>query len=187
MLPMAACTGSESHLLCGTWVADIVENNFSLDALDHLYLILWDSWNTLSHIPWVCILPLFASRLHAERAIREKENPTVKSPDWTQLAQLWFCFPLVPCSPMELKELEYRPVTVRGRFEHSKELYLLPRSLLDPEREARQAGRISSHPENGANVITPFYCTELGWVQEGPAPWGHSVLFGKSESWWLGL
>ncbi|KAL9827053.1 surfeit locus protein 1-like isoform 2-T3 [Geothlypis trichas] len=64
--------------------------------------------------------------------------------------------------PMELKELEYRPVTVRGRFEHSKELYLLPRSLLDPEREARQAGRISSHPENGANVITPFYCTELG-------------------------
>lgn len=63
---------------------------------------------------------------------------------------------------MELKELEYRPVTVRGRFEHSKELYLLPRSLLDPEREARQAGRISSHPENGANVITPFYCTELG-------------------------
>ncbi|XP_058674149.1 surfeit locus protein 1 [Ammospiza caudacuta] len=64
--------------------------------------------------------------------------------------------------PMELKELEYRPVRVRGRFDHSKELYLLPRSLLDPQREAREAGRISSHPENGANVITPFYCTELG-------------------------
>ncbi|KAF4789201.1 Surfeit locus protein 1 [Turdus rufiventris] len=64
--------------------------------------------------------------------------------------------------PMELKELEYRPVTVRGRFDHSKELYMLPRSLLDPEREAREAGRITSHPENGANIITPFYCTELG-------------------------
>ncbi|NXM82986.1 SURF1 protein, partial [Oenanthe oenanthe] len=64
--------------------------------------------------------------------------------------------------PMELKELEYRPVRVRGRFEHSRELYLLPRALLDPEREAREAGRITSHPENGANVVTPFYCTELG-------------------------
>ncbi|NXE40926.1 SURF1 protein, partial [Ptilorrhoa leucosticta] len=54
------------------------------------------------------------------------------------------------------------PVKVRGRFDHSKELYILPRSLVDPEREAREAGRITSHPENGANVITPFYCTELG-------------------------
>ncbi|NWW75618.1 SURF1 protein, partial [Climacteris rufus] len=64
--------------------------------------------------------------------------------------------------PMELKELEYRPVRVRGRFEHSKELYLLPRALLEPEREAREAGRITAHPESGANVVTPFYCTELG-------------------------
>ncbi|XP_025917984.1 surfeit locus protein 1 isoform X2 [Apteryx rowi] len=64
--------------------------------------------------------------------------------------------------PMELKELEYRPVKVRGHFDHSKELYILPRSLVDPEREAREAGRLTSNPENGANVITPFYCTDLG-------------------------
>uniref|UniRef100_A0A8C3Q1J3 SURF1-like protein n=1 Tax=Chrysolophus pictus TaxID=9089 RepID=A0A8C3Q1J3_CHRPC len=64
--------------------------------------------------------------------------------------------------PMELKELEYRPVKVRGHFDHSKELYILPRSLVDPEREAREAGKLTSHAENGANVITPFYCTELG-------------------------
>ncbi|XP_030363146.1 surfeit locus protein 1 isoform X1 [Strigops habroptila] len=64
--------------------------------------------------------------------------------------------------PMELKELEYRPVKVRGRFDHSKELYILPRSLVEPEREARAATRLMSHPENGANVITPFYCTDLG-------------------------
>ncbi|XP_033374300.1 surfeit locus protein 1 isoform X2 [Parus major] len=72
------------------------------------------------------------------------------------------CSVLLGCSPMELKELEYRPVKVRGHFDHSKELYILPRSLLNPEREAREAGRITSHPENGANVVTPFYCTELG-------------------------
>ncbi|XP_025905230.1 surfeit locus protein 1 [Nothoprocta perdicaria] len=63
---------------------------------------------------------------------------------------------------MELKDLEYRPVTVRGRFEHSKELYVLPRALVDPEREAREAGRLTSSPDVGANVVTPFYCTDLG-------------------------
>jgi len=68
----------------------------------------------------------------------------------------------VLCSRMELKELASRPVKVRGHFDHSQELYILPRSLVDPEREAREAGKLTSHAENGANVITPFYCTELG-------------------------
>ncbi|XP_051538898.1 surfeit locus protein 1-like [Myxocyprinus asiaticus] len=68
----------------------------------------------------------------------------------------------LPVDPMEIKELEYRRVKVRGRFDHSKELYVLPRSPVDPDREAREAGRISSSGESGANVITPFYCTDLG-------------------------
>lgn len=66
-------------------------------------------------------------------------------------------------SPMEIKRLEYRRVKVRGHFDHSKELYVLPRSPVDPEREAREAGRISSSGESGANVITPFICTDLGY------------------------
>ncbi|XP_030063585.1 surfeit locus protein 1 [Microcaecilia unicolor] len=64
--------------------------------------------------------------------------------------------------PMELTALEYQPVNVRGYFDHSKELYIVPRTLVDPEREARDAGRLSSSPESGANVITPFHCTDLG-------------------------
>uniref|UniRef100_A0A671Q084 SURF1-like protein n=1 Tax=Sinocyclocheilus anshuiensis TaxID=1608454 RepID=A0A671Q084_9TELE len=68
----------------------------------------------------------------------------------------------LPVDPMEIKQLEYRRVKVRGHFDHSKELYVLPRSPVDPEREAREAGRISSSGESGANVITPFYCTDLG-------------------------
>ncbi|CAM4541638.1 hypothetical protein PO909_025948 [Leuciscus waleckii] len=68
----------------------------------------------------------------------------------------------LPIDSMEIKQLEYRRVKVRGRFDHSKELYVLPRSPVDPEREAREAGRISSSAESGANVITPFYCTDLG-------------------------
>ncbi|KAF6127549.1 SURF1 cytochrome c oxidase assembly factor [Phyllostomus discolor] len=45
----------------------------------------------------------------------------------------------LPADPMELENLEYRPVRVRGHFDHSKELYLMPRTLVDPAREARAA------------------------------------------------
>ncbi|XP_066517681.1 surfeit locus protein 1 [Hoplias malabaricus] len=68
----------------------------------------------------------------------------------------------LPSDPMELKDLEYRRVKVRGRFDHFRELYILPRSPVDPVREAHEAGRLSSSAESGANVITPFYCTDLG-------------------------
>ncbi|XP_036385299.1 surfeit locus protein 1 [Megalops cyprinoides] len=68
----------------------------------------------------------------------------------------------LPVDLMELNSLEYRRVKVRGRYDHSQELYILPRSPVDPEREAREAGRLSSSGETGANVITPFYCMDLG-------------------------
>uniref|UniRef100_A0A8C5NW38 SURF1-like protein n=1 Tax=Jaculus jaculus TaxID=51337 RepID=A0A8C5NW38_JACJA len=68
----------------------------------------------------------------------------------------------LPADPIELKNLEYRPVKVRGHFDHSKELYMMPRTMVDPVREAREAGRISSSTESGAYVITPFHCSDLG-------------------------
>ncbi|XP_056147031.1 surfeit locus protein 1 [Lampris incognitus] len=68
----------------------------------------------------------------------------------------------LPTDPFELNGLEYRRVKVRGHYDHSKELYILPRSPVDPEKEAREAGRLSSSGEVGANVITPFHCTSLG-------------------------
>ncbi|XP_018595995.2 surfeit locus protein 1 isoform X4 [Scleropages formosus] len=68
----------------------------------------------------------------------------------------------LPTDPTELNNLEYRRIKVHGRYDHTKELYVMPRSPVDPEREAREAGRLSSSGETGANVITPFYCTDLG-------------------------
>nr|XP_012637460.1 surfeit locus protein 1 isoform X3 [Microcebus murinus] len=68
----------------------------------------------------------------------------------------------LPADPVELKALEYRPVKVRGHFDHSKELYMMPRTMVDPAREAQEAGRISSSAESGAYVITPFHCPDLG-------------------------
>ncbi|KAF6127550.1 SURF1 cytochrome c oxidase assembly factor [Phyllostomus discolor] len=68
----------------------------------------------------------------------------------------------LPADPMELENLEYRPVRVRGHFDHSKELYLMPRTLVDPAREARAAGQLSSSVQSGAHVVTPFHCSDLG-------------------------
>lgn len=68
----------------------------------------------------------------------------------------------LPVDSLEVNELEYRRVKVCGCFDHTKELYVLPRSPVDPEKEAREAGRLSSSGETGANVITPFRCTDLG-------------------------
>ncbi|RVE65992.1 hypothetical protein OJAV_G00122240 [Oryzias javanicus] len=68
----------------------------------------------------------------------------------------------LPLDPSEVDKLEYRRVRVRGRYDHSKELYIMPRSPVDPEKEAREAGSLSSSGETGANVITPFQCTDLG-------------------------
>ncbi|XP_077592969.1 surfeit locus protein 1 [Stigmatopora nigra] len=68
----------------------------------------------------------------------------------------------LPADPQDLPSLEYRRVRVRGRYDHAKELYILPRSPVDPDKEAREAGRLSSSGETGANVVTPFHCTDLG-------------------------
>ncbi|XP_069787778.1 surfeit locus protein 1 [Narcine bancroftii] len=68
----------------------------------------------------------------------------------------------LPLDQVEVKKLEYRPVKVRGRFDHSRELYIMPRSLVDPDKEAREAGRLTSSGDTGANVVTPFVCTDLG-------------------------
>ncbi|KAM8934301.1 surfeit locus protein 1 [Pelodytes ibericus] len=68
----------------------------------------------------------------------------------------------LPNDPAELRSLEYCPVKVKGHFDHSKELHIEPRTLVDPQKEARESGRISSSTESGAHIVTPFYCTDLG-------------------------
>lgn len=65
---------------------------------------------------------------------------------------------LVVFSLDRLPELEYYPIRVRGKFDHSREIFIEPRSRLDnfvPENHgvARQA---AGSPSFGAHVITPF-------------------------------
>uniref|UniRef100_A0A6J0TUF1 SURF1-like protein n=1 Tax=Pogona vitticeps TaxID=103695 RepID=A0A6J0TUF1_9SAUR len=68
----------------------------------------------------------------------------------------------LPIDPLELEEMEYMPVHVRGYFDHTKELHLLPRTLVTPEDGRPQAGMGMGPVQSGAHIITPFYCTDLG-------------------------
>ena len=55
----------------------------------------------------------------------------------------------------ELDDLEYRRVRIRGTFDHSKELYIGPRSPIEDKKGA--SGSIITGKSNvGSLVITPF-------------------------------
>ena len=57
--------------------------------------------------------------------------------------------------------MEYRKVIIRGKFDHSKELYVLPRSLLPGTDKKDDSSSPSTKftrppPKSGAHVITAF-------------------------------
>ena len=60
----------------------------------------------------------------------------------------------------ELEDMEYRKVVVCGRFDHSNELYVMPRSLVPGTEQLHQSSpssrKFGSIPKSGANVITAF-------------------------------
>jgi surfeit locus 1 family protein len=57
-----------------------------------------------------------------------------------------------------LPELEYYPIRVRGKFDHSREIFIEPRSRLDIlAHESRGGARQGAASQAyGAHVITPF-------------------------------
>lgn len=62
---------------------------------------------------------------------------------------------------MERRNLEYRRIKVRGTFDHSKEIYLAPRSLIvDNAFEKKHSFLIPmgrpEKPDLGVYVVTPF-------------------------------
>ena len=61
----------------------------------------------------------------------------------------------------ELEDMEYRKVIVRGKFDHSKELNVIPRSLLPGTHPNEDSSSTSTKftrppPKSGAHVITAF-------------------------------
>lgn len=70
-----------------------------------------------------------------------------------------------PSNLKELDDLEYRPLSVTGAFDHSKEIYVQPRHLIESDATKQQdSGSILSMKNNniGMQVITPFFVPGLG-------------------------
>lgn len=57
-------------------------------------------------------------------------------------------------SLVHLNDMEYQTARARGRFLHEKEMYLGPRSLIEPEGSRK--GVLTLAPKSGYLVITPF-------------------------------
>ncbi|GAB6023398.1 Surfeit locus protein 1 [Chamberlinius hualienensis] len=77
----------------------------------------------------------------------------------------------LPLDLDELNDMEYRKVKVRGKFDHSREIYLRPRTLNQKGKENSGGGLISTG-QGGVHVITPFILADhdltilvnRGWV-----------------------
>ncbi|PIK38363.1 putative surfeit locus protein 1 [Apostichopus japonicus] len=66
----------------------------------------------------------------------------------------------LPDDITELEQLEYRKVNVQGEFDHSKEVYILPRSLNHQGGGGGGGGGFAPSGETGVHVITPFYVAD---------------------------
>ena len=65
----------------------------------------------------------------------------------------------------KLPDLEYRPVSVRGAFIHSNEIYVEPRHFIEKEtNQTSSAGSLITFQSGnvGAQIITPFFIPERG-------------------------
>ena len=58
----------------------------------------------------------------------------------------------------ELQDMEYKRVVVKGKFDHSKELYMHPRSFIE-EGDQPTSG-FGVKPKSGAWVVTPFQLSD---------------------------
>ncbi|CAH3042869.1 unnamed protein product, partial [Porites lobata] len=60
---------------------------------------------------------------------------------------------------LRAKELEYRRIRLRGKFDHSEEIHVLPRSL---NEGPHGGGGLGQRPKSGAHIITPLDLSETG-------------------------
>ncbi|KAL1117464.1 hypothetical protein AAG570_004789 [Ranatra chinensis] len=63
----------------------------------------------------------------------------------------------LPANLKDVQDMEYRTVSVKGTFDHSKEMYIGPRSCLtDGESKANEGRLFTSSGASGYHVVTPF-------------------------------
>lgn len=71
----------------------------------------------------------------------------------------------LPFSLSDLDAMEYRPVRVRGKFLHNRELIMGPRSLITPNDEHKGGLFTQQDTSIGYLVITPFQLEDSKYNQ----------------------
>lgn len=56
----------------------------------------------------------------------------------------------------EIRQLEFRPVRVKGTFLHDKEIYIGPRTFLSAGDASTKSSLMTAKSKTGYLVITPF-------------------------------
>ncbi|UYV67151.1 SURF1 [Cordylochernes scorpioides] len=98
--------------------------------------------------------------------LKWKEDLIAKLKERTAMAPIE-----LPEDLRKLEDMEYYPVVVRGHYDHSREVFIKPRTL-HLENAGRLESGIMSSPKHGAHVITPFMVSgrneeiliNRGWV-----------------------
>ncbi|XP_014667552.1 PREDICTED: surfeit locus protein 1-like [Priapulus caudatus] len=62
----------------------------------------------------------------------------------------------LPDDVSAIADMEYRRVHVQGSFDHAREMYVTPRSLVTPGDRGGGGGMASDPSRVGTNVVTPF-------------------------------
>ncbi|KOB73967.1 Surfeit protein isoform 1 [Operophtera brumata] len=83
----------------------------------------------------------------------------------------------------ELEKMEYKPVKVRGKFVHEKELLIGPRALIDETSGMSRVGSLVSDPKKnqGWLVVTPFMLADTGEVILVNRGWIHQSMKPKEK------
>ena len=65
-----------------------------------------------------------------------------------------------------MDDMDYRKFELTGTFDHDKEVYLGPRSLIDPEK--KETGGLISSGQTGFLVVTPFKLSDSKYYSMFP-------------------
>ena len=91
-------------------------------------------------------------------AKRTSAAPIPFPQEWDWFCSVYYSYNFNPHiflhSPEELSDMEYHKVELFGTFEHDKEIYIGPRSLIGDEKN--ETGGLLSSGQSGYQVITPF-------------------------------
>lgn len=142
-----------SHSIFKVSFNTLFYSNFTIDSTDSSRS--WEIRSELSFRSVFGLLMCFTVLITLPKLLRFKNFSLFW---WIAFVTLYFSI-----GDLSSKDSEYRRVRLRGQFDHSEEIHVLPRSLNEGERSGGGLGR---RPKSGAHIITPFEIADSRWVNK---------------------